>query len=91
MALNTAEKNKNYYMQSYPDDLLRRAWYEEIAKLPLVEQCLQLDITHEKLEGLPYGKKPEIYALNQFSAQGFIGNVINLRDFQRSRLKVCQI
>jgi hypothetical protein len=73
LALNTAEKNRNYYLQNYPEDLLHRAWCEEIAKLPLVEQCLQLDITHEKLAGLPYGKKPEIDALNHFSAQGFVG------------------
>jgi hypothetical protein len=73
LALDTAEKNKNYYLQSYPEDLLHRSWCEEIAKLPLAEQCTQLDITHEKLEGLPYGKKPEIDALNHFSAQGFVG------------------
>ena len=71
--LNTAEKNKNYYLQNYPEDLLHRAWCEEIAKLPLAEQCLQLDIAHEKIEGLPYGKKPETDALKHFSAQGFIG------------------
>lgn len=71
--LNTAEKNKNYYLQNYPEDLRHRAWCEEIAKLPLAEQCLQLDITHEKLGGLPYGRKPEIDALKHFSAQGFVG------------------
>lgn len=73
LALDTAEKNKKYYLQSYPEDLLHKAWCEEIAKLPLAEQCLQLDITHEQLEGLPYGKNPEIDALNHFSAQGFVG------------------
>jgi hypothetical protein len=71
--LNTAEKNQNYYLQNYPEDLLHRAWCEEIAKLPLAEQCLQLNIAHEKIEGLPYGKKPEIDALNHFSDQGFVG------------------
>lgn len=73
LALNTAEKNTKYYLQNYPEDLKHRAWCKEIAKLPLAEQCLQLDITHEKLEGLPYGKKPEIDGLNHFSAQGFVG------------------
>lgn len=71
--LNTAEKNKNYYLQNYPENLLNRAWCEEIAKLPLTEQCLQLDITYEKIDGLPYGKKPEIDALNYFLDQGFVG------------------
>lgn len=73
LALNTAEKNKNHYLQTYPEDLPHIAWCAEIAKLPLVEQCLQLDITLEKIEGFPYGKKPEIDALNHFSAQGFVG------------------
>ena len=73
LALNTAEKNKNHYLQTYPEDLSHIAWCAEIAQLPLAEQCLQLDITLEKLEGLPYGKKPEIDALNHFSAQGFVG------------------
>ena len=73
LALNTAEKNKNHYLQTYPEDLPHIAWCAEIAKLPLAEQCLQLDITLEKIEGLPYGKKPEIDALNHFSAQGFVG------------------
>lgn len=71
--LNTAEKNSNYYLQNYPEDLHHKAWCAEVAQLPLAEQCLQLDITHEKIEGLPYGKMPEIDALNHFSAQGFIG------------------
>lgn len=71
--LNTAEKNQNYYLKNYPEDFPHRAWCEEIAKLPLAEQCLQLDIAHEKIEGLPYGKKPEIDALNHFSDQGFVG------------------
>lgn len=73
LALNTAEKNKNHYLKSYPKDLPHEAWCAEIAQLPLAEQCLQLDITLEKLEGLPYGKKPEVDALNHFSAQGYIG------------------
>lgn len=73
LALNTAEKNKNHYLQTYPEDLPHIAWCAEIAKLPLAEQCLQLDITLEKLEGLPYGKKPAIDALNYFSTQGFVG------------------
>lgn len=71
--LNTAEKNANYYLQNYPKDLPHEAWFAEIAQLPLAEQCLQLDIKHEKIEGLPYGKKPEIDALNHFLAQGFTG------------------
>ena len=73
LALNTAEKNKNHYLKTYPEDLPHIAWCAEIAKLPLAEQCLQLDITLDKLEGLPYGKKPEIDALNHFSTQGFVG------------------
>lgn len=71
--LNTAEKNQNYYLQNYPEDFPHRAWCEKIAKLPLAEQCLQLNIAHEKIEGLPYGKKPEIDALNHFADQGFVG------------------
>ncbi len=71
--LNTPEKNINHYLQSYPRNLSHEAWCAEIAKLPLTEQCLQLDIKHEKIEGLPYGKKPEIDALNHFSAQGYVG------------------
>jgi hypothetical protein len=73
LALNTAEKNLNHYLQTYPKDLPHEAWCAEIAQLPLAEQCLQLEITLEKLEGLPYGKKPEIDALNHFSAQGYVG------------------
>lgn len=73
LALNTAEKNLNHYLQTYPKDLPHEAWCAEIAQLPLAEQCLQLQITLEKLEGLPYGKKPEIDALNHFLAQGFVG------------------
>lgn len=73
MDIKTIQDWKNYYLQNYPEDLLHRAWCEEIAKLPLAEQCLQLDIAHEKIEGLPYGKKPEIDALKHFSAQGFVG------------------
>ena len=71
--LNTAEKNQKYYLQNYPKDLSHEAWCAEVAQLPLVEQCLQLGITHEKIEDLPYGKKPEIDALNYFLAQGFTG------------------
>ena len=71
--LNTPEKNINHYQQSYPRDLPHEAWCAEIAQLPLAEQCLKLDITHEKIEGLPYGKKPEIDALNHLSTQGFVG------------------
>lgn len=73
LGLNTAEKNESYYLQSYSKDLPHEAWCAEIAQLPLSEQCLQLDIKHEKIEGLPYGKKPEIDALNHFLAQGFTG------------------
>jgi len=72
LALDTAEKNKAYYQQSYPENLLHKTWCEEIATLPLAEQCLQLDITHEKLD-LPFGKKPEIDGLNHFLTQGFVG------------------
>ena len=74
LALDTAEKNKNHYLQTYPKDLPHEAWCAEIAQLPLAEQCLQLDITLERLENLPYGKKPEIDALNHFSDQGFVGS-----------------
>lgn len=73
LALNTAEKNLNHYLQTYLKDLPHEAWCAEIAQLPLAEQCLQLEITLEKLEDLPYGKKPEIDALNHFSAQGYVG------------------
>lgn len=73
LALNTAEKNLNHYLQTYPKDLSYEAWCAEIAQLPLAEQCLQLEITLEKLEGLPYGKKPEIDALKHFSVQGYVG------------------
>ncbi len=59
--------------QTWPEYFLEQTWGDKIAKLPLAEQCRQLDITHEKLDGLPYGKKPEIDALNYFSAQGFVG------------------
>src|SRR5450759_2116187 len=73
LALDTAEKNLNHYLQTYPKDLPHEAWCAEIAQLPLTEQCLQLEITFDKLEGLPYGKKPEIDAFNHCSAQGFVG------------------
>ena len=79
LALNTAEKNKNHYLQTYPEDLSHVAWGAEIAQLPLAEQCLKLDITLEKLEGLPYGKKPEIDALNHFSTHGFVGQCTELK------------
>jgi hypothetical protein len=72
--LNTAEKNQKYYLKNYPKDLPHEAWCAEVAKLPLEEQCSQLGITHEKIEGLPYGKKPEIDALNHFLAQGYTGS-----------------
>lgn len=71
--LGTAEKNLNHYQQSYPRDLRHDAWCAQIAQLPLIEQCVQLDIAHEQVVGLPYGKKPEIDAFNYFSAQGFVG------------------
>ncbi|RFC33010.1 MAG: hypothetical protein DID91_2727703146 [Candidatus Nitrotoga sp. MKT] len=71
--LNTAEKNQKYYLQNYPKDLPHEAWCAEVAQLPLIEQCLQLGIAHEKIEGLQYGKKPEIDALNHYLDQGFIG------------------
>jgi hypothetical protein len=71
--LNTPEKNIIHYQQNYPKNLSHETWCAEIAQLPLAEQCLKLDITHEKIENLPYGKKPEIDALNHFSAQGFVG------------------
>lgn len=72
-SLNTAEKNTEYYRRNYPDDLSKKAWCKEIAKLPITEQCRQLDILHEKIDGLTYGKKPEIDALNYFNDQGFLG------------------
>lgn len=71
--LNTAEKNLKYYLQNYPKDLPHETWCAEVAQLPLAEQCLQLGITHQTIEDLPYGKKPEIDALNHFLAQGFTG------------------
>lgn len=73
LALATAEKNENYYLQRYPKDLPHIEWCADIAQLPLAEQCIQLAISHEKVKGLPYGKKPEIDALNHFSLQGYIG------------------
>lgn len=80
MDLKTAEDWKNYYFyknnslgSSTEEYLLKQVWCAKIAKLPLAEQCRQLDIAHEKLDGLPYGKKPEIDALNYFAAQGFVG------------------
>lgn len=54
LALDTAEKNINHYLQSYPKDLAHEAWCAEIAQLPLAEQCLQLNIKHEKIEGGGY-------------------------------------
>ena len=51
--LGTAEKNLSHYQQSYPRDLRHDAWCAQIAQLPLVEQCAQLDITHEQVVGLP--------------------------------------
>lgn len=73
LTLNTPEKNKNNYQQSYPKNLPHEAWCKEIAQLPLGQQCLKLGITHEKINDFSYGKKPEIDALNHFSAQGFVG------------------
>lgn len=55
-------------------DYFHDAWFVEIAKLPLAEQCLQLGITYERLEDFPYGRKPEIDAFNHFSSQGFVGS-----------------
>lgn len=71
--LDTVEKNQEYYLQNYPKDLPHETWCAEVAQLPLAEQCLHLNITHEKIKGLPYGKKPELDALNHFLAQGFTG------------------
>jgi hypothetical protein len=71
-ALNQ-KSNVDHYLQKSPEQLLHRSWCEEIAKLPLAEQCIKLDITHEKLIDFPFGKKPEIDALNHFCAQGFVG------------------
>lgn len=60
-------------LQTRSEYFLKKAWGDEITKLPLAEQCRQLDIAHENLDGLPYGKKPEIDALNHFTDQGFVG------------------
>jgi hypothetical protein len=71
--LNSAEKNKAYFLKTYPEDLELKEWSQIISKLPLAKQCEELGIVHEKLGGLSYGKKPEIEALRYFSDHGYVG------------------